>query len=65
MLCRCSCQWGKLAGPEAPPDRMLRAMTPSGVTGVKYCTLFVDAEHRDDPDFFPDVDERRPPENMD
>ena len=30
-----------------------------------FCTLFVDAEHRDDPDFFPDVDERRPPENMD
>ena len=33
--------------------------------GACFCTLFVDAEHRDDPDFFPDVDERRPPENMD
>ncbi|MBS5048962.1 MAG: ferredoxin:thioredoxin reductase [Desulfovibrionaceae bacterium] len=30
--------------------------------GACYCTLFVSAEHRDDPDFYPEVDERRPPE---
>lgn len=33
--------------------------------GACFCTLFVDADHRDDPEFFPDIEERRPPENMD
>lgn len=30
--------------------------------GACYCTLFVSAEHKDDPNFFPEIDERRPPE---
>ena len=33
--------------------------------GACFCSLFVDERHRGDPEFFPDVDERRPPENMD
>lgn len=33
--------------------------------GACFCTLFVSEAHRDDPDFYPDVDERRPPEKMD
>ena len=27
--------------------------------GSCYCNLFVDAEHKDDPDFFPEVDDSR------
>lgn len=30
--------------------------------GACYCSLFVSAEYKDDPDFFPEVDERRPPD---
>lgn len=32
--------------------------------GACYCSLFVSEEHKDDPEFFPDVDERRPPEKF-
>ena len=28
--------------------------------GACYCSLFVSIEHKDDPDFFPEVDDRRP-----
>lgn len=30
--------------------------------GACYCTLFVSEEYKDDADFFPEIDERRPPE---
>lgn len=30
--------------------------------GACYCHLFVDAAHKDDPNFFPEMDDRRPPE---
>ena len=30
--------------------------------GACYCSLFVSEEHKDDHDFFPEVEERRPPE---
>ncbi len=33
--------------------------------GACYCHFFVDEAHKEDTDFYPDIDDRRPPEKWD